>query len=275
MKRILILGAHSYIGTSLERRLCSHPERFSAQTLSLHGVALESLDFRGADVMVQVAAIVHQREHASMASLYEAVNRDLAIAAARKAKAEGVRQFVFFSTVSVYGKITGTIAKDTPLHPATLYGRTKLEAERAIAALCDDTFTVTILRPPMVIGNGVKGNYHQLEQLIRYLPFCPDFENRRSLVRIETLCSRVAELIEHPQAGIFFPQEAEPIATRDLIEMLAKQQGRTLKRTKWFNPAIRVFRCLTRTGKKAFGDLVFDGLSELPLSTVIGQEAQP
>ena len=265
MKRVLIGGAHSYVGTALEARLLSSPERFSVETLSLHQ-PLDTLDFHGADAVVQVAAIVHQKETKDLLPQYEAVNRDLAVAAAQKAKAEGVGQFVLLSTMNVYGMATGTITEDTVPHPNTAYGRTKLEAERAIAALADETFTVTILRPPMVIGKGTKGNYARLERLAKELPFSPDFENRRSLVRIETLCEALIALIEHPQAGIFFPQEPLPIATRDLIEEMASDAGRTLKRSKLLNPAIRLFRALTTTGKKAFGDLVYRDLSVLPLS---------
>lgn len=265
MKRVLIGGANSYIGTALETRLMRMPDRFSVQTLPLHERELDTFDFHGADAVVQVAAIVHQKERASMAPLYEAVNRDLALAAANKAKAEGVRQFVYFSTVAVYGKITGTITRDTVPNPNTLYGRTKYEAERALAALCDETFAVTVLRPPMVIGRGAKGNYRQLERLAKRLPFCPDIENKRSLVRIETLCGMLIALLEQPKSGIFLPQEPEPIETRDLIDELARQQGRTLRRSRLLNPAIRLLRRTTRVGKKAFGDLVYDHLSELPL----------
>ena len=268
MKRVLILGAHSYIGTALENQLSASPDRFSVQTRSLHGIAPETLDFHGADAAVQVAAIVHQKETKENAPLYEAVNRDLAVKAAKKAKAEGVKQFVLLSTMNVYGMTTGVITKDTVPHPNTAYGRTKLEAERAIAALADGHFTVTILRPPMVIGKGSKGNYRRLEQLAKKLPFCPDFENRRSLVRIETLCGAMEALLESPRSGIFFPQEPQPIATRDLIDEMAAADGRTLKHTKLFNPAIRAFRALTTTGKKAFGDLEYRDLYELPLSAV-------
>lgn len=264
MKRVLILGAHSYIGTALEERLAASPERFSTRTLSLHE-PLETLDFHGADAAVVVAAIVHRKETKALLPLYGAVNRDLAVAAAKKAKAEGVGQFVFLSTMSVYGMTTGVITRETVPQPNTAYGRTKLEAERAIAALSDERFTVTILRPPMVIGKGAKGNYARLERLAKKLPFCPDFENRRSFVRIDTLCEALEERIAEPRAGIFFPQEPETIATRDLIDETAAAEGRTLKHTKWFNPAIRLFRALTTTGKKAFGDLEYRDLTALPL----------
>ena len=273
MKRVLIGGAHSFVGTALEEQLNGSPDRFSVGTLPLHETSLEEFDFHGADALVQVAAIVHRKETARSAPLYRAVNRDLALAAARKAKAEGVRQFVYLSSLSVYGAVTGTIAADTEPRPRTQYGCSKLEAEQALAALADDSFTVTILRPPMVIGSGAKGNYARLVRLTRALPFCPDFENRRTLVRIGTLCETIEALLETPRSGIFFPQEAQPSATRDLIEEIAAAQGRTLRRSTVLNPAIRLLIRTTAVGKKLFGDLVLDALTELPLPAC--KEAQP
>ncbi len=267
MKRVLILGAHSYVGTALEKRLSASPERFSVKTLSLHE-PLGTFDFHGADAAVLVAAIVHQRETKALVPLYEAVNRDLAVETAKKAKAEGVKQLILLSTMSVYGLSTGVITADTVPHPVTAYGRTKLEAERAIAALADETFTVTILRSPLVVGKDAKGNCQRLERMARKLPFSPDIENRRSLVRIETLCEVLECSLEKPQSGIFFPQEPKPIATRDMIEEMAADAGRTLRRSKLLNPAIRLFRVLTTTGKKAFGDLIYQDLSALPLSAL-------
>lgn len=264
MKRILLLGANSFIGTVLEARLSAQPDRFSVRTLSLHA-PLNTLDFHGADAVVQLAAIVHCRETRKTRALAETVNRDLAVAAAKKAKAEGVGQFVLFSTVGVYGMTTGTITRDTVPHPDTAYGRTKLEAERAICSTADESFAVTILRPPMVIGEGAKGNYRRLERLAKRLPFCPDYANQRTLVRIETLCGDVLNLLETPRSGIFFPQEPEPVATRDLIDEAAAKYGRALKRSKLLNPAIRLLAKTTAAGRKAFGDLILKDLKELPL----------
>lgn len=275
MKRILITGENSYIGTHLERHLQRFPDRYAAETLAMKGHTPDEYDFHGADAVVHVAAIVHKKETAETIPLYGAVNRDLALAVAKRAKDAGVKQFILFSTMSVYGMETGVITKDTAPAPKTLYGRSKLEAERAIAALADDGFKVTILRPPMVFGEGAKGNYRRLEALTKRLPFVPDFENRRSLVSIETLCEAIQGYIDEPRAGVFFPQEAEPVSTTALMERIAASQGRTPKKTKVFNPAIRLFRACTHAGKKAFGDLIYENLKELPLSAVFQEEGKP
>ncbi|MBR4905233.1 MAG: NAD-dependent epimerase/dehydratase family protein [Clostridia bacterium] len=265
MKRILITGAGSYIGTHIEAYLLRFPERYETNTLPMQSHTPDEYDFHGADAVIHVAAIVHRKETKDSQPLYDAVNRDLAVAVAEKAKREGVKQFVFFSTMAVYGMTEGTINRETALNPKTQYARSKLSAERRIAALSDDTFFVSILRPPMVFGPGAKGNPARLERLAKKLPFCPDFENRRSMVSIETLCGAVEALLDVPRAGVFFPQEPKPLATRELIERAMREQGRTPKRSKLLNPAIRVLRKCTSAGKKAFGDLVYEDLTELPL----------
>ena len=265
MKRILITGEHGYIGTAIATYLGQFPEQYIAECVSLRKNTPEALDLRGVDAIIHTAAIVHQKETKETQPLYDAVNCDLTAALAEKAKHEGVKQFVFMSTMSVYGMETGTITKDTVPAPTTQYGRSKLAAERRIAPLSDDAFTVTILRPPMVIGPGAKGNPARLQRFAKALPFCPDFENRRSMVSIETLCEAVKALLDAPRAGVFFPQEQTPLATRTLIERAMRAQGRTPKRSKLLNPAIRLLRTCTRIGKKAFGDLVYEDLTELPL----------
>ncbi len=272
MKRILITGENSYIGTHLEQYLQRFPDGYAVETLAMKGHTPEEYDFHGADAVVHVAAIVHRKETAETLPLYSAVNCDLALAVAARAKDAGVKQFILFSTMSVYGMETGVITKDTAPAPTTLYGRSKLDAERVIAALADDTFTVTILRPPMVFGKGAKGNYHRLEALTKKLPFLPDFPNRRSLVSIETLCEAIRGHLEEPRCGVFFPQEPEPVSTTALMERIAIEQGKTVRKTKLFNPAIRLLRACTHAGKKAFGDLVYENLSELPLPAVRGEE---
>lgn len=265
MKRILITGEHGWIATSLRDDLNGFPERYAAETVSLRNVDPETLDFKGFDAIVHTAAIVHQKETNETEALYFRVNCDLSEALAKAAKRDGVRQFVFFSTMSIYGMETGTVTKDTVPKPATQYGRSKLMAERRIAALSDETFVVSILRPPVVFGPGAKGNPEKLKRLAKSLPFCPDFENRRSMVSIETLCDAVRRILDMPRAGIFFPQEPEPVATCTLIERAMREQGRTPKRSKLLNPAIGILRACTHVGKKAFGDLVYENLSALPL----------
>lgn len=272
MKRIRITGANGYIGTALKERLQGLPDRYETETRSVRDFAADSTDFHGVDAVVHAAAVVHRKETAKTAPLYDAVNRDLTFAIAKEAKRQGVRQFVFLSSLSVYGMETGVITGETVPDPKTRYGRSKLEAERLIAPLADESFTVTVVRAPTVFGTGAKGNYRRLERLTKRLPFVPAFENRRSMASIDTLCEALQSYLDDPKSGVFFPQEPQPVRTADLIARIAAEQGRTLKPTRLLNPAIRVFRFFTHGGKKAFGDLLYRGPDMLPLSEVFLEE---
>lgn len=159
MKRILITGANSYIGTSFEKWLSQWPDKYTVDTIDMIDGKWRKESFAGYDVVFHVAGIAHIRETKKNRDLYYKVNRDLAYETAKKAKAEGVNQFIFISSMSVYGVDNGVINKNTPLNPKSNYGKSKLQAEKLIKPLCDDNFKVAILRPPMVYGKGCKGNY--------------------------------------------------------------------------------------------------------------------
>ena len=175
MKSILITGAGSYIGVSLENDLKQWLESYRVDSLDMRGSDWESHSFRGYDAVFHVAGLVHQpdsKNDPARSDLYDQVNHILAVRTAEKAKADGVGQFLFMSSESVYGLTapigkTVVITKDTPLHPVDNYGVSKAKAEADLQALADDAFKVAILRPPMIYGKGCKGNYVTLAKLDR------------------------------------------------------------------------------------------------------------
>ena len=152
MKRILITGANSYIGTSFEKYVSQWPERYETDTVDMIDGSWREKSFAGYDAVFHVAGIAHRKETKENAHLYYEVNRDLAIETAQKAKRDGVHQFIFLSSMSVYGKNTGVITQETPVAPKSNYGRSKAEAEKGIEGLQDADFNVAVLRPPMIYG---------------------------------------------------------------------------------------------------------------------------
>lgn len=225
--------------------------------LDLHGSRWRQQKFSGQDVLVHPAGIVHRREQETDSVLYYQVNRDLTVELARKAKREGVKQFVFFSTVSVYGMDEGVITRDTLPAPKSHYGKSKLQAEEALRALHDETFTVTILRPPMVYGPHCKGNYQQLVKLAKILPIFADYPNQRSMISIQHLCEFVKEIMDTEAGGIFFPQDKQYGCTCQMLQELAQAHGRRMILTKVLNPAVFILKKTTQKGKKAFGSLIY------------------
>ena len=259
MKRILITGANSYIGASLEKYMAQWPERYQVEKLSLRGDKWKGRSFSTYDAVIHTAGIVHIKESEENAQTYFDINRDLAADVAKKAKNDGALQFVFLSTASVYGMDEGVITKDTVPLPVNNYGKSKLQAEQLIRQLHDVTFTVTILRPPMVYGEGCKGNYQTLTKIAEITPIFPAYRNERSLIHVDTLAAYVCGTIETRQGGIFFPQDREYSCTSRMIQQIAEKRGKKIILVPFLNPAVRLAIKCTRMGKKAFGSLIFSG----------------
>lgn len=269
MKKVLITGAGSYIGTSFAKYLAEHfPADYVVDTLDMIGNAWERADFSGYDTVFHVAGIAHQKETRKNASLYYSVNRDLAQAVAQKAKTSGVKQLIFLSTMSVYGVETGIIDKNTNPHPRSHYGRSKLEAESRLLALCDRQFAVAILRPPMVYGKGCRGNFQSVVKLVRKLPVFPKVNNRRSMIHIDVLCAYVEHLIRSGEGGLHLPQNASYMNTSEMACYIAEALGKKLRLSSFLGFCVRLTRPFLKPLKKAFGSLIYvQDVPEQDLST--------
>src|SRR5690606_11147904 len=141
--------------------------------------------FSAYDAIFHTAAIVHVKE--KDISRYFKVNRDLTVELANKAKNEGVKQFIFLSTMGVYGTEIGYITKDNIPSPKTPYAQSKYEAEKILIEMNSSNFNVAILRPPIVYGRGCPGNYSRLAKLAVMLPIFPEMDNKRSMIYIDNL----------------------------------------------------------------------------------------
>lgn len=117
MKKILITGKNSYIGESVENWLLKEPDKYKVDTVDMKDGSWKEKDFSEYDVVFHVAGIAHIKETSDNQELYYKVNRDLAYETAQKAKQGGIKQFVFLSSMSVYGVETGVINKNTPVCP--------------------------------------------------------------------------------------------------------------------------------------------------------------
>lgn len=256
MKRILIAGQDSYIGTRLSAWLDT--ARYRCDTLDMRGEGWKLHDFSAYDSVVLVAGIAHVRETAENRTLFEQVNFHLAADAGEKAKRDGVKQFVFFSSMSAYGLETGRIHADTQPRPATAYGRSKLQAEEALRALEDGAFRVAVLRPPMIYGPGCKGNYPRLSRLVRTLRVFPRVRNERSMLYIDTLCGFLDNLLQSGEGGLYFPQNPVYVSTAELARAIADAHDLRLFQPAGFGWLLRF---LGRNGGsigKLFGVLTYD-----------------
>ena len=216
-KKILITGANSYVGTSFEKYMLQWPDEYQIDTIDMIDGSWRNKSFSGYDVVFHVAGIAHVSANPKLKDLYYKINRDLAIETAEKAKRESVKQFIFMSSIIIYGadepigkeKI---ITRDTKPAPADVYGDSKLQADLAIQKMADDNFRVAIMRPPMIYGPGCKGNFPKLLKLAKYAFIFPDIENKRSMLYVENLSIFLKSVIDFSKNGIYFPPLLSKIA---------------------------------------------------------------
>lgn len=266
MKKVLVVGKGSYIGTSFERYLCQWPDQYSVDVLDTYGEGWKSFDYSGYDAVYQVAGIAHIKETEENKYLYYLINRDLAVGVAKLAKEAGVKHFVYLSSMSIYGINTGVITKKTPIAPVTNYGKSKVQAEEQLSELIDDSFVISFLRPPMVYGKGCKGNYQSLERFALKFPVFPYVKNERSMIYIDNLCELVKQIIDKELGGVFYPQNREYVQTSETVKLIAAANGKNIFLSKLMGLAVKVLRNKVSMLGKAFGSLVYKDTEDLGYS---------
>ena len=266
MKKVLITGANSYVGSSVRQYLEQFPDSFCVDSLSVRDDNWRRISFRGIDTVYHCAGLAHSdvgNVTDETKRRYYAVNTDLTIEIAEKAKADGVKQFIFMSSAIVYGDSAPIgrekiITKDTPRMPANFYGDSKVQAENGLIALQDDSFHVVILRCPMIYGKGSKGNFPMLEKLAGMLPLFPEVDNKRSMLFIGNLAEFVRLMIENEESGIFWPCNREYSNTSKLVKMIAECQGKKMLLVPGFGWVLRGLSHFTGYINKAFGNFVYE-----------------
>ena len=258
MKRILITGKNSYIGTSIENWLMREPDKYKVDTVDMKNDEWREKDFSKYDVVFHVAGIAHVSSDPKMEDLYYRVNRDLTIETAKKAKDNGIKQFVFMSSIIVYRNENGIINRDTIPKPCNFYGNSKLLAEEGIKSLEDDKFKIVVLRPPMIYGKKSKGNYPRLAKMAQKTPIFPDVDNKRSMLHIDNLCEFIRLMIDNEESGLFFPQNRDYVRTSKMVKLIAEVHGKRIRLVKIFNPVIKLMGLKVGLINKVFGNLAYE-----------------
>jgi len=228
MTKILITGTNSFLGKNFIR----HSKYKDVDEISLLERKPEEINFYQYKIVIHLAAIVHQTNKISESSYYE-INRDLCLRVAENAKKSGVKQFIFMSTVKVYGKnITNLypLNEDSPCKPVDFYGKSKFEAELGLKKLENDNFVISIIRTPLVYGDGVKANMYSILKLVdKYsiLPFGKVF-NRRSFTFVENIVAYIDRIIEKKASGTFIAMDENPLSTTELINYISMFLGKKM-----------------------------------------------
>ena len=265
MKKVLITGANSYIGTSFENYVMQCHD-YQIDTVDMIDRTWRDKSFSEYNSVFHVAGIAHSdtgRVSEERKQFYYQINTDLTIETAKKAKADGVGQFIFMSSAIVYGDSAPIgkpkrITRDTPVAPANFYGDSKVQAENGLLKLADESFHVVILRPPMIYGKGSKGNYPQLSKFAQKLPLFPYIKNERSMLYIGNLTEFVKLMIDNNESGIFYPQNAEYVATSEMVQVIAQAHGKKTRLVKGTTVPLKAMSHVTGLVNKAFGNLSYD-----------------
>lgn len=263
MKRVLITGANSYIGTNFASRAAEfYSSEISVETLDMQEENWREKNFSCFDVVFHVAGIAHAdsgHETEEKNARYFSVNRDLAVETAKKAKAEGVKHFIFMSSMLVYENSQEKINLDTVPNPKSCYAQSKWKADEKIRGLADENFIVSIMRPPMIYGKNCKGNYPLLSKIAKISPVFPDYKNERSMCYIENFCEFLCQIIIKKRGGVFFPQNSEYISTSNLVKIIAHAAGHKIFISRVFNFLVAFgLKLKISKIKKAFSTLTYD-----------------
>lgn len=254
MKKVLITGKHSYIGENILKCLNKYGDEYKVEIVGTKEGEYKKLNFGKYDTVIDVAGIAHVKITPDMESLFYQINRDLAIELCTKAKREGATQFIYLSSMNVYGDTDKMICSRKQENPINFYGKSKLEADLAIHEMSDKDFKVVSVRPPVVYGKGCKGNFNKLIKLSKISPLYPTYGNVRSMIYVENLCEYIREIINHNLEGYFHPQNFQHVTTGQCMKDIREALGKKAFGISICNPMIRFMLKKSHTIDRAFSD---------------------
>jgi nucleoside-diphosphate-sugar epimerase len=262
LKRVLITGKNSYVGTNVEKWLMKESDKYYVESISVRDDSWKNFDFSKFDVVFHVAGIAHVSAKKNLDDFYYKINRDLAIDVAKHSKKSGIKHFIFMSSMIIYGKDNNSNDFNhidiTSFSPINAYGKSKLEADLKIQLLSNNEFKTSIIRTPVIYGPKCKGNFHKLQKLAKWLIIVPDIRNQRSMIYIENFAEFVKKIIDFKEYGIFYPQSTKYFQTSEILKITRNALGKKTICIKLFNPFIELLTKKTNFFKKIYGNKTYD-----------------
>lgn len=220
--KVLVTGASGFIGQYAVPFLKNH---FEIETVSLRKHPVENLNLTGIDAILHLAGKAHQMQKIDEDEYFK-INHRLTLVLANKAKQCGVQQFLFVSSVKVYGdRMNEVLDEHSVCQASDLYGESKRLAEEDLRKLEDKNFVVSIVRPPLVYGHQVKGNLARLIALIDKMPVLPfgNINNQRSMVFVGNLTALFQKILEKKASGTFIAGDNRRPSTSQLIDTMMQE----------------------------------------------------
>lgn len=226
--KVLIVGKNSYIAQRIGKWFAGKTEKPEIDYISVRDDSWKAMDLSSFDTVIYAAAIVHHKDYIPEET-YDRVNAYQPFEFAEFAKAQGVKQFIFISTMGVYGQDkklpSGNVVDETaPLNPCSFYGSSKLKGERLLQGLEDDVFHVSIIRPANVYGKDCKGNYISgFAKIVRHLPILPRaFENaKQGMLYVDNLAELCWLVAGSDCSGVYPAQDIEPVSSFEIMRAMA------------------------------------------------------
>lgn len=224
VKKIVVTGAKGKLSCKTAEWL-NNKNDYSAKQMSLRN-GIEEVNLDGVDSVVHIAGVTPQ--NVKSPDDYYKINTVLTEKLANKSKIQGVRHFVYISSMAVYG-ITqsidqngGQVNANTPCNPIDEYGKSKLRAEKSLVNLQDDRFKVCIIRVPSVFDEEKTEYTDQYKYLSDKLPFIPKAftGNYKSFIHTNDLCELIYLVLENETGGVICPDDGE-ISAFDICRFIS------------------------------------------------------
>lgn len=256
MKKILIYGKDSYIGEHYREGLEARGHQVTMIDSLVQKPGEFSLD--GYDVVINVVGIAHIKITPDMESLFYKINTDYAVDLCHLAKEAGVKQYIYMSSMNVFGDTHECIKSREQENPKNFYGKSKLLADQRIHEMDDDNFKVVSIRPPVVYGKGCKGNFTLLEKVAGVAFMFPKYKNTRSMIFIDHLVNFLCLMVDNEESGYFHPQNRSHISTTEAVVAIRKAQGKKTLLIPGMGWLIRLMMHFVTKAERAFADDCYD-----------------
>ncbi|RXS43020.1 NAD-dependent epimerase/dehydratase family protein [Idiomarina sp. 29L] len=275
--KILLTGASGFIGNELFKQLNNNGFGVIGTARQFYGDSILAMPLGtkdwspvldGVETVIHCAALAHvpQSKDEAFRAKVRVLNVEAPAKLARQAKEHGVKRFIFLSSVKALGESTppnSPYNSNSECSPEDLYGKSKRDAELALKKELEGSATeLVIIRPPLVYGPGVKGNFKALMGVAKKnlpLPFA-SVENKRSLVSLDNLVSLIVTCVKHPEPlnGTFLVSDDHDVSSKELFETLTRTYGKDPKL--WPFPVSLMKLSAKMLGKKAIADRLFGNL---------------